>query len=571
MFHSHKGMSLVDVVVGTSITLAIFLALVGILRVSLALSAVAKAQVGATVVANTQMEYIRSLDYDVVGTVGGVPNGVLQQYATATQNNIQFVTRTFISYVDSPKDGSGVSDANGITTDYKQVKVEVKYQIKEQEYEVELVTTVVPPGIETSAGGGTLLVDVVSSNGVAVPDAQVRIVNASTSPTIDITTYTNSTGQVLLGGAPTSTQYQIYVSKDNYSSAQTYARNTSNPNPLPGYLTVVEGQTTTQTFAIDTLSQVTLATYLPEREVGFYDSFVSGDGVSSFASTTIVGQSVSLTASSSVYDALGTVSSDLVSTTHLAQWNEASTSVTLAPGTTLRVRVADESAVVINDTDLPGNSTGFTTFPISLSGLSTTTYDSLILIAELSTSDTSVTPQLLDWGVSYMTTKIPQPNVALSVVGDKSIGTTEAGAAIVKTSFATTTNASALVQMNIEYDSYRVTPTGTDVVRMCPSHPVAALAGVSSSVDIFLGSSTAHYALVSVKDSAGLPVEDALVTLSRSGFSEDGLTDSCGTAYFGGVSSMSDYEIEVSKSGFTTASSSNVTISGATFYPMQFE
>ena len=54
---------------------------------------------------------------------------------------------------------------------------------------------------------------------------------------------------------------------------------------------------------------------------------------------------------------------------------------------------------IIPDVDLPGNSTGFDTSPIDLSGLSTTTYSILYAYADLTYSGGS--PQLQDWTISF--------------------------------------------------------------------------------------------------------------------------------------------------------------------------
>src|SRR5690349_18120327 len=102
-----RGVSLIDVLVGTALVVVIFLGLFGIIRASLAVSTLAKLKNTATAIATTRMEYVRSLDYDVVGTVGGIPSGVVPQYATTTRDGIDFVTRVFIEYADDPADGEG--------------------------------------------------------------------------------------------------------------------------------------------------------------------------------------------------------------------------------------------------------------------------------------------------------------------------------------------------------------------------------------------------------------------------------------------------------------------------------
>ena len=106
-----RGMSFMDVIIGTALLLMIFVALSGLLRNSLVIASIAKNKAVATAVAESQMEYVRSLSYDAVGTVGGIPPGNIPQYATTTNNGLDFVTRTYIEYVDDPKDGLEAADA----------------------------------------------------------------------------------------------------------------------------------------------------------------------------------------------------------------------------------------------------------------------------------------------------------------------------------------------------------------------------------------------------------------------------------------------------------------------------
>ena len=263
MLSRHRGFGLIDVLVGVALLLVVFLALIGILRASLQLSTLAKAKATAVEIASTQIEYLRGLSYDALGTVNGIPAGAIPQYATSTTDGVVYTTHTYVEYFDDPADGTGVSDLNGVTTDYKKGKVTVTYTMRSSMKSVSLVSNFVPPGIESSTGGGTLALHVVDALGEDVPGASVRIVNASTSPTIDFTTVSDTSGLVMIGGVATSSLYQIYVSRTGYSSAQTYARTDQNVNPTPGYLTVVKDQTTSATFAIDEFSTLTLASFSP--------------------------------------------------------------------------------------------------------------------------------------------------------------------------------------------------------------------------------------------------------------------------------------------------------------------
>jgi hypothetical protein len=114
-------------------------------------------------------------------------------------------------------------------------------------------------GAESSISGGTLTITAVNASSQLVPNAQVTIINAATTPTsaaINLTTYTNTNGVVSLIGATSTGSYSIVVTKSGYSTDQTYAVTNSVRNPL----TVSSGQTTTGTFAIDQLSSDTLIT-----------------------------------------------------------------------------------------------------------------------------------------------------------------------------------------------------------------------------------------------------------------------------------------------------------------------
>ena len=293
-----RGMSLIDVIVGTALMLVIFLALFGLVRASLALSTYIKDEATATAIANNQMEYIRSLPYNSVGTVGGIPAGSIAQNATTTEDGLGYGVRTLVEYYDDPADGLGVNDTNGITTDYKKIKVVVTYSEGNRTRQITLNSIYAPPGIETTVGGGTLQINVVNSTGAPLEGASVTIVNASTSPTVNLTTFSNSAGIVYLPGAATSTQYAITVTENGYSTAQTYARNGTNQNPTPGYLTVVQNQTTSSTFAIDVLGLLTLNTFTPVASGAFTDSFANNAKLTSLTNTNASGGALTLNGSS---------------------------------------------------------------------------------------------------------------------------------------------------------------------------------------------------------------------------------------------------------------------------------
>lgn len=452
-------MSFVDVIVGSALVLVVFLAFFGLLRSSVLVSAVAKAKAGATTVANSQMEYIRSLDYDAVGTVGGIPAGSIPQYATTTVNGIDYGVRTFIAYTDDPADGIGGADSNGIITDYKHARVEVTYIVREDTRRISMVSTVAPPSIETTAGGGTLRASVVDANGLPVSGAGIRVVNAITNPTIDLTTFTDINGIVDLPGAPASTDYQVFVSKTGYSSAQTYARDATNVNPTPGYLTVAVSQTTANTFVIDLLSSFAVRTFSPIQPNIYTDAFDDGAGLASSANTTAAGGELTLSGSPGAYPASGSARSIGIAPQYLASWVSASASITAPGSTNARFFVADAAGTPLPDALVPGNSAGFLV-SADLSGVATTTYPELTLIADLSSVDPAMTPSMQEWSVAYEEGPLPLPDVSLTLTGGKTIGSTSGGAALYKTVIATTTDATGVRTIALEWDTYAISVPG---------------------------------------------------------------------------------------------------------------
>ena len=566
-----RGVSLIDVIVGTFLVLVVFLTLFGLLRASILVSSVAKARATATSVATSQMEYVRSLSYDAVGTIGGIPPGDVPQYATTTLDGFTFVSRTFIGYVDDPADGLGGADATGITTDYKQVKVTVSYFLNNRDREVSLVSNIVPPGLETSTGGGTLKIDVVNATGVPVPGANVRIVNGSVSPAVDVTTFANALGVVYLPGAATSSEYQVTVSKSGYSSAGTYARDATNQNPTPGFLTVAKDQTTTGTFAIDALASLLVRTFSPIERATTTDTFADTSLLETLSGTAVAGGELALVGGIGTYPSSGTARSTAIAPAYLSGWVSLDAELSTPIGTDVRVRVHDASGALVPESVLPGNAAGFSSFPVSLTGIATTSYPSLALSAELSTASASSTPAVLSWSASYDVGPIPLPDVPFTLRGAKTIGSTGAGDPIYKTTVTETTDAEGVSDLSPEWDVYTFTPEGYDVVDACGAPPFTLAPGSASDVRVILDTETAHMLLVSVRDTGGALVPGVRVTLSRTGFTETRDTSSCGTAYFGAVQSATDYTVTIEKSGYASASFLNVPVSGKTFYVASFE
>jgi len=249
-----KGFSLVETIIAIGVLLIIMVGVISVLQLSIKAAGRTGARVGATSLVNKRMEMLRNLEYDNVGTVGGIPSGLILQEEIVNLNSIDYTLKTFIQYVDDPADGLGDDDENGIATDYKRVRVEISWQGRYIAAPVVAVSDFMPKGIESVTGGGTLSISVFDAQIQPVSLANIHIVNTDIVPNIDINVQTNPQGKIVFPGSPSVGEYEITVTKEGYSTAQTYEADSSNPNPDPGHLTILEGETTDASFAIDKLA-----------------------------------------------------------------------------------------------------------------------------------------------------------------------------------------------------------------------------------------------------------------------------------------------------------------------------
>lgn len=262
------GQTLIGVLVALAILVILAQALFTLTNTSYRLVSYNRSRITARHIAQDKLEFIRNLPYNEIGTVGGIPAGDLLQSETVNQNGLSFTVTTSIVYVDDPFDDQAPVDT--LPIDYKRVRVDVSWEglTGSRNAPVVLVTDIAPQGIETTEGGGTLSILVFDANGIAVPQADVTIQAASTSPAVDIQTQTNDNGRIVLPGAPECTEcYYISVTKDGYSTDRTYSV-AEVENPDKPYQSIIDGQITEISFAIDITSTLNI-TSTGSRESGF--------------------------------------------------------------------------------------------------------------------------------------------------------------------------------------------------------------------------------------------------------------------------------------------------------------
>ncbi len=556
------GVTLIDTVVGTALMLVVFLGIAAAFKLSVDVVTNNKARAGAIALANERMEYLRSLSYTQIGVLGGIPSGTVPQEETVSHNGASYTRRTMVWYSDDPGDGLGAADTNGIIADYKTIRVEVNWESKQGQRGVVLVGRVSPFGVETAVAGGILTIAVVNEASQPVSDAQVDIANTSTVPAINIRTYTNTSGIVSFIGAPAASDYQIVVSKTGYSSAQTYPVSAGNPNPVPRHLTVANNQTTTATFTIDRTATKIVQTYVQIQDGAWTDTMVNANHIASAASTTVSGGMAHMAGAPGSYEQSGWMRSTTIAPSDLAAWSTFFATTSVPAQTDLRFRFLDGGgSALLPEGVLPGNAAGFTASPIDLSGVSTTTYPSLVVESSMTSADPNATPSIDEYAITYQYGPTPLPDLSFGVRGAKTIGNNPT---VYKYNEMQSSGSSASITFSdFEADTYTLsvsTSTGYMLAESCDPQPETLAPSATQTTRLYALPATAHALLVDVRGSGNALLSGVAVQAVYQLYDTSHATGACGQAFFGGIVAGT-YTVTATKSGYQPATAT-VPVSG---------
>jgi prepilin-type N-terminal cleavage/methylation domain-containing protein len=564
-----KGFSLIEVIIVIAILSMVFAGLFAGFEYSLKLIAHSRAKMSAVSLATDRSEYLRSLPYDAVGTVSGIPNGAIPQNRTVRLNDIDFAERVLVEYVDDPADGSGAADSNSVVADYKRYKIEYTWTIYGTTQSFSLVSTVSPRSIETLAGGGTLRVNVFDAAVNPLPGASVRLVNNTGTTSIDVTRTTDATGVALFTGAPAVAGYNVYVFGAGYSSDQTRSATTSLPFPATQPFAVLDADVSTMNFQIDRVSDMTVQVYASETTAAETETFADLLAVSASSSVTATSGVLQLEEVAGVYAASGSVLLPILPAS-IAGWGVIKITKTTPATTDARVRVYDSASTssLLPESVLPGNTAGFAGDYISLTTIDAAIYPELVLGIELATGDTSITPTVDEVEVAYASARTPLANNDFTIRGAKVIGADASAQNVYKFDKATSTDASGeRVFSDIEWDTYTVTlDEGYDVAEACSGLPyylepnseailtIRAVNGGTNNLRVLAmrgDGSPIHGAAVELDDTTGG------VTLREVGW--------CGQAFFPSLNSSIGYSLSVGAPGFATTTIASTTVSGVVY------
>lgn len=566
------GFSLVEVIFVSALALLVFGAIFGSFQYSLKLISNTRAKLTAVSVANDRMEYFRSLPYDNVGVISGYPAGTIPQNSTSTLNGIVFKENVKVDYMDDPADGMAAADTNSITTDYKRIRLEYTWHFGDIGGNIVLLSYIVPRSIETNAGGGTARINVLDADSTLLTGATVRLIGASSTFPYDVTNLTDLSGAATFS-VPADGGYQAIVTANIggklYSTSQTYEATTTNPNPTVGPFAVLAADISTLTFQIGKLSDMGISIYSAVEENYFGEDFTNLTSLASYTDVDSDGNKLILKNNAGVYESTGTAYLGPIDPSPLLKWQTIKVDAQLPLDTNYRIHlytsVTPGIYELVPDSELAGNTLGYTDNLINISKLDVGLYPKVYVGITLLTANTAGTPVIDEISLYYRKTQTPISALSFNLHGTKLIGTNSSFQPIYKYLNNHTTDAFGRVNLtDMEYDDYKVAFTGYDVAMGCPAYPIVQEAGVNGETEIVLVPNSASTLRVSVVDGLGRAVPNATVKLERPGYDVTKYTNYCGQTFFagGGLSDNSDYVLTVSSIGHSTVTRNSFSVIG---------
>lgn len=255
-----KAFTLIEVLLGTFLVLIIFLGIFVAYQLGLKVVGQSRYRITATAIANGELEQIRNLSYDIIGVIGGFPDGILEASKIKNVNGIDYTVDTRIDYIVDAADGIS-SPNDDCPNDYKKIEVKVSWT-DSLSGDIMLVTDISPETLaqECDEDGGILLIQVFDAYGIMIVSPLIEIKDPTTDQIIK--TATPGDGSHFFSLSPDS--YKVVITKSGYSTSRTYGVEEVT-NPEKPHSIVLNGELTEVSFSIDELSSMTIETVGPEE------------------------------------------------------------------------------------------------------------------------------------------------------------------------------------------------------------------------------------------------------------------------------------------------------------------
>ncbi len=262
---NNTGLTLIEVLIAALIFAMVSLAIYKVYASITQLTRNIRVKETMISLGNEMLEIVRNLPYDDVGTIGGIPNGVIIDQQDFSIMGYSLRVNYTVRNIDQPYDDVSPSDAT--PADNKLVEVKVRclncpIDNNGNAYSVLLTTTVAPKNLETATSTGQLYINVINANGDPVPATNVQVVNNVLSPKVNFNDNTDTNGQLkIIGATPSINAYQVFVDKSNFTQDQTYSTGDlgGGSTPVLPHATVAMSQTTSITLQIDKTSTINVS------------------------------------------------------------------------------------------------------------------------------------------------------------------------------------------------------------------------------------------------------------------------------------------------------------------------
>ncbi len=299
--YTRRGFTLVEVIVGTAIFIIVATAVYSSFVVITKLARNNQARSIAVQLANEQFEIVRNLPYTDVGIKNAIPPGVLTKHQEIVRGGIVFNVLLTVRNINLATTTIQASD--------KLVEVEINCLECASFEPVKLTGQISPANLQSADIGGALVVQVFNGDGEPVQGATVDVESVATS-TITNVDETNNFGILNIIGVPFGiNMYKIVVTKDGYSTEETFAiGGAGNPDPSKPNVTVLNQQVSQISFAIDKLSSLhfssvsPLCAPVPNIDFSLVGAKNIGVGVPKYSSNKVTNVSGSLDLNSMEWD-----------------------------------------------------------------------------------------------------------------------------------------------------------------------------------------------------------------------------------------------------------------------------
>ena len=211
-----RGFTMIEAVLAVGLFVIVATALATVLISAINSHGLSRQKTVAQQAAMDQIEEIRRLPYDEVGTVSGNPPGAVPATQNVTMSGLQLTIVTQITYVNDPTPTSYATSAN-----YKRVVVTVR-RTRDNKQLTREATYVAPPARAPLGGLGNAIINIQVvdyATNEPVVGATVQLGTGPSAPRSDTTDVTGSVTFAALTPNPTSgatAYYDLTASLDDY-------------------------------------------------------------------------------------------------------------------------------------------------------------------------------------------------------------------------------------------------------------------------------------------------------------------------------------------------------------------